>query len=131
MKKVLIFLLTFVCLFALAFELMGSDPDKKWSFRTYCEYVTTNIRPFPTLELSPEFDDSGTAWEKFSSFIEWLGGLIAYPFELIGCLFHNAFVLLDGFFPMSEDAFVGTSGGGGEFGDFAGGGHGGGGGGAR
>lgn len=119
LKKVCIALLFISCLFALLFELTGSDPNHEWSLRSYLSYVTTNIKPFPTVS----FDGDVFADTK---------QILTYVFHLIDCVLGNIRVFLVGFFPVSwNDIPVGESGGGGVFGNFGGGGFGGGGGGAR
>lgn len=119
LKKVCIALLFISCLFALLFELTGSDPNNEWSLRAYFEYVTKNIKPFPTVS----FD--GDIFEDIKQ-------IATYAFRLIDCVLSNIRVFLVGFFPVNWNNIpVGESGGGGIFGDFGGGGFGGGGGGAR
>ena len=105
MKKVCIAFLFITCLFAILFELTGTDPEHTFTFRSYVKYVTENIEPFPTVD----FDGNA---------LNDIWGIVTYIFPLIECVFHNIGVLLYGLFPIT-------------FGSFAGGGFGGGGGGAR
>ena len=133
MKKIVALVMAVICFFALAFELSGSDPDKGWNFRSYVEYVTENIEPFPCVELSLTFDDATNGVERIVEFFEWIFQLVAYPFAVIGVVIRNVFVILDGFFPVNwgNQSVPGQSGGGDDYGPFGGGGIGGGGGGAR
>ncbi len=118
MKKVCIALLFITCLFAILFELTGTDPDNAFTFRAYFAYVTENIKPFPTVDF-----DGNTLSD--------IWGIVTYIFPLIECVVHNVGVLLYGFFPVTWSGAPGQSGGGGQYGDFGGGGFGGGGGGGR
>jgi hypothetical protein len=138
MKKIVAVLLAVIVLFAFLLELSGSDDEKKWSFRSYCEYVTENIEPFPTAELTFSFDDSKSEWNAFVEFLKYIGQLLVYPLRFIGVCLNNVFVIFDGFFPVKwgnadlpGGSYIGETGNDGEFGAFGGGGFGGGGGGAR
>ena len=125
LKKILAVFLCFTCFFALMLELSGADPDKKWSWRSYVEYVTENIKPFPDVELTISYPEDASAWQKFGDFLSWCGKLFIYPFAVLFTCIHNVFVFVYGLFPIK------LSGDFGEFGSFPGGGFGGGGGGIR
>lgn len=120
MKRIISFVLVGILLFALLFELNKSDPEMNFSFRQYVEYVTTNIRQFPSLEwkfsLDPQSGDSGVL-----QFFQFILDFLSYPFQLIGVFIYNVGVIFNGFFPISDL----------NFGSFGGGGHGGGGFGVR
>ena len=105
MKKVISVFLCLVFVFALFLELSGSDPDKKWSFRTYVEYVTENIEPFPKADMQLTWEDGDGIFERVGGFFTFLGDLIAYPFEVVGCVVNNAFVILSGFLPFTFGDF--------------------------
>lgn len=133
LKKIVSLCLAFICFFAFMLNLSGNDPDNEWSFQSYCEYVKENLEPFPILTVSFSYDESASGWDIFKSFISWLGGLLAYPFELLPVLLHNINVIADGFFPLNwrGGGYPGQTGSSGENGSFGGGGFGGGAGGAR
>ncbi len=118
MKKICITFLFITCLFAIMFELTGSDPDNAFTFRGYFRYVTENIKPFPTVNFDGDV-------------LSDLSQIFTYVFRLGDCLIGNIGVLLYGLFPVTWLNIPGQSGGGGQFGDFGGGGFGGGGGGGR
>jgi hypothetical protein len=98
MKKVCIALLFVTCLFAIMFELTGTDPYNIFTFRAYFKYVTENIKPFPTIDFSGEW------WSDLEQ-------IFTYIFRLLGCVVDNLSVLLYGLFPVSvkpdEVAFLG------------------------
>ena len=88
MKKICIAFLFITCLFAILFELSGSDPDNAFSFRSYFQYVTENIVPFPTVDFSGNL--LADIWQ-----------VVSYLFCIIDCVIRNVIVLLQGFFPVS------------------------------
>ena len=88
MKKVCIAFLFVTCLFAILFELTGTDLEHTFTFRAYIKYVTENIEPFPTVDFDGNI---------FSDFLQ----IFTYLFRLIGCILHNIGVLLYGLFPVS------------------------------
>ena len=133
MKKLIAVFLTFTCFFALMLNLSGADPEKKWSWRNYVEYVTNNIEPFPTMDIEiilPTDDEN--IFSETLSVLTWGCNLLVFPLRVSLTLVHNIFVIIDGFLPFRlYDGSIGESGGGNDFGDFGGGGFGGGGGGIR
>ena len=136
LKKIVSLFLVLICFFAFMLNLSGNDPDNDWNFRSYCEYVTENVEPFPTATLSFTYDEDASEWQIIVNFFSWIGDLIAYPFEFLGVVLNNIGVLFDGFFPVNwaESAggsYPGQTGSSGESGSFGGGGFGGGAGGAR
>ena len=137
MKRLIAVFLTLS--FALALFLNLTDAPEDWSWHSYIEFVTQNIEPFPTADLTLDLPSDGnfSFLEKAGALFEWAGDLILYPFEVVRTVVHNFAVILDGFLPFSitssrkPGSQIGEAGGGGLFGEFGGGGFGGGGGGAR
>ena len=103
MKKVCIALLFVTCLFAIMFELTGTDPNNTFTFRAYFKYVTENIKPFPVVDFNGDI---------FSD----ISQIFTYVFRLADCLVGNLAVLLNGFFPIRWSDIpsgIGPNGGGG------------------
>lgn len=111
MKKILGVFFLFTCIFALLLELTNADPDRNWSWRSYVEFVTENIEPFPKAELTLSFDGNTSGIDRLVAFFEYLWGLISYPVEVVICLVRNIGVILMGFFPVVAKEIVGPSGG--------------------
>lgn len=100
MKRLIAVFLTFSFLFALFLELGGADPDKKFSWYSYVDFVTENIEPFPQVSLTIEFNASTKGVDRLVSFFEYLWNLVSYPVEVVVCLVRNAGVIFIGLFPV-------------------------------
>lgn len=101
MKKIVAVLLAVIVLFAFLLELSGSDEEKKWSFRSYCEYVTDNIEPFPEFDLTIEWDDGDDLFNRIGKFFDFLWSVISFPFSFAYVAIRNVGIILSGFFPVS------------------------------
>ena len=99
MKKIVSFILVGVLLFALLFELNGTDPNKEFSFRDYVEYVTENIDPLPEAEWEFTLNEADNADSSVVQFFKFVVRFTTYPLRLVLVVIRNGCVIFYGFLP--------------------------------